>query len=114
MWITENSPADAMFALEPKNMSVAGEDAQGFRAIAQRSMLADALKDSGAVSMFPPLAEEWYRQVSSASGWRHFQAAGLRSLGGTYGGGWGVLQQPRSPGLACPYQNSALLACRPD
>jgi len=39
-----------------------GEDTHGFRAIAQRSMIADAGKDSGAVSMFPPLADEWYQQ----------------------------------------------------
>jgi hypothetical protein len=103
-----------MFALDPKHMSIAGEDAQGFRAIAQRSMLADALKDSGAVSMFPPLADEWYRQVSAASDWRRFQAADLRSLGTKYGVGWVVLQQPGVPGLACPYQNSAVLVCRLD
>jgi len=114
IWIRENTPADAMFALDPKHMSIAGEDAQGFRAIAQRSMLADALKDSGAVSMFPPLAEEWYRQVSAESDWRHFQAADLRTLGAKYGVGWVVLQQPGVPGLACPYQNSAVLVCRVD
>jgi len=95
-------------------MWIAGEDAQGFRAIAQRSMLADALKDSGAVSMFPPLAEEWYRQVSAASDWRRFQAADFRSLGAKYGVGWVVLQQPGVPGLACPYQDSAVLVCRLD
>jgi len=114
IWIRENTPADAMFALDPKHMSIAGEDAQGFRAIAQRSMLADALKDSGAVSMFPPLAEEWYRQVSAESDWRHFQAADLRTLGAKYGVGWVVLQQPGVSGLACPYQNSAVLVCRVD
>jgi len=114
IWIRENTPAEAMFALDPKHMSIAGEDAQGFRAIAQRSMLADALKDSGAVSMFPPLAEEWYRQVSAASDWRRFQAADLRGLGAKYGVGWVVLQQPGVPGLECPYQNSTVLVCRLD
>src|SRR5947208_16247304 len=101
-----------MFALDPKHMSIAGEDAQGFRAIAQRSMLADALKDSGAVSMFPPLAEEWYRQVSAASDWRHFQAADLRSLGWKCCVGWVVLQQAGVRGLDCSYSKSAVLVFR--
>jgi hypothetical protein len=35
-------------------------------------MLADAVKDSGAVSMFPPLAGEWLRQVDAQRGWRIF------------------------------------------
>src|SRR5260370_18696493 len=55
-WIRANTPEDAYFALNPKHMALPGEDQHGFRAIAQRSMLADAVKDSGAASMFPPLA----------------------------------------------------------
>ena len=62
-WSRDNTPLDARFALDPDHMRIAGEDSNGFRAISQRSMLADVVKDSGAVSMFPPLAEEWLRQV---------------------------------------------------
>jgi hypothetical protein len=53
VWIRQNTPVDALFALDPFHMQIPGEDANGFRVIAQRSML-DAVKDSGAVAMFPP------------------------------------------------------------
>jgi len=40
------TPRDAVFALDPNYMLIAGEDQHGFRAIAERSALADALKDN--------------------------------------------------------------------
>ncbi len=112
LWIRQNTPVDAIFALDPLYMRIPGEDAQGFRAIAQRSMLADAIKDSGAVSMFPPLAEEWFKQVQAQSGWKSFQMQDFHRLQTEYGVTWVVLQQPGLVGLHCPYQNSAALVCR--
>jgi len=111
-WIRTNTPRDAVFALDPYHMSIPGEDANGFRAIAQRSMLADAVKDSGAVTMFPPMAEEWLKQVQSQSGWKTFQPQDYRRLQAGYGVNWVVLQQPGTPGLDCPYQNAAVFVCR--
>jgi hypothetical protein len=112
IWVRQTTPTDAVFALDPLHMRIPGEDTQGFRAIAQRSMLADAIKDSGAVSMFPPLAEEWFRQVQAQSGWKQFQLQDFRRLQAEYGVGWVVVQQPGVAGLDCPYQNSAVLVCR--
>jgi hypothetical protein len=111
-WIRTNTPGDAVFALDPFHMQIPGEDANGFRAIAQRSMLADAVKDSGAVTMFPPLAEEWLKQVQSQSGWKTFQAQDFRRLQAEYNVNWVVLQQPDVAGLDCPYQNAVVLVCR--
>jgi hypothetical protein len=111
-WIQTNTPRDAVFALDPFHMDSPGEDAHGFRAIAQRSMLADAVKDSGAVTMFPRMAEEWVKQVQSQSGWKTFQAQDFRRLQTEYGVNWVVLQQPAAMGLECPYQNAAVLVCR--
>ena len=111
-WIRTSTPRDAVFALDPFHMNIPGEDANGFRAIAQRSMLADAVKDSGAVSMFPPMAEEWLKQVQSQSGWKTFQLKDFRRLQAEYGANWVVLQQPGTAGLDCPYQNAAVLVCR--
>jgi hypothetical protein len=112
LWIRENTPVDAIFALDPLYMRIPGEDAQGFRAIAQRSVLADAIKDSGAVSMFPPLAKEWFKQVQAQSGWKSFQMQDFHRLQTEYGVTWVVLQQPGLVGLNCPYQNSVVLVCR--
>jgi hypothetical protein len=111
-WIRVNTPADAVFALDPFHMHIAGEDENGFRAIAQRSMLADAVKDSGAVTMFPPMAEEWLRQVQAQGGWKTFQAQDFRRLRAEYAVNWVVLQRPGVAGLECPYQNAAVLVCR--
>jgi hypothetical protein len=111
-WIRTNTPHNAVFALDPFHMSIPGEDANGFRAIAQRSMLADAVKDSGAVTMFPPMAEEWLRQVQAQSRWKTFQAQDFLRLEAEYGVNWVVLQQPGTAGLDCPYHNAAVLVCR--
>jgi hypothetical protein len=112
-WTRENTPVTAMFALDPYHMRIPGEDVNGFRAIAERSMLADAVKDSGAASMFPPLADEWLRQVDAQRGWRDFQPADYHRLQTEFGVNWVVVQNPVT-GLDCPYQNTAVSVCRLD
>jgi hypothetical protein len=112
IWTRNNTPADAVFALDPYHMDIPGEDENGFRAIAERSMLADALKDSGAVSMFPLMAEEWLRQVQAQSGWKKFGLQDFQRLHAEYGVNWVVVQQPGVSGLNCPYQNQAVRVCR--
>ena len=111
-WIRNNTPVDAVFALDPAHMNIPGEDSNGFRAISQRSMLADAVKDSGAVTMFPPLAEEWERQVKAQGGWKNFQARDFSRLHATYGVTWVIVQQPNRDNMSCPYQNQAAMVCR--
>ena len=111
-WIQRNTPANSIFALDPKYMSLPGEDEQGFRAIARRSSLADAIKDSGAVSMFPAMADEWWRQVQAQSGWSKFQLQDFQRLQRAYGVNWVVLQPPGVARLDCPYQNSTVKVCR--
>lgn len=113
-WIRDNTPEDAYFALNPRHMALPGEDQQGFRAIAQRSMLADSVKDSGAASMFPPLAKPWKEQVTAQKDWTHLTRADLLRLKQLYGVNWVVLEQPGLPGLSCPYQNPTLQVCRLD
>jgi hypothetical protein len=114
LWIRDNTPVDAYFALNPDHMRLETEDQHGFRALAERSMLADNVKDSGAVTMFPALAETWQEQVRSQSGWKSFQRADFARLKQTYGVNWVVLEKPSSLGLACPYDNARLLVCRLD
>jgi hypothetical protein len=110
-WVRENTPNNAYFALNPQHMGLPGEDQHGFRAIAERSMLADALKDSGAASMFPQLAEEWQRQMQAEQGWSRFQLNDFKRLRGQFGVNWVVLEHPVA-GLDCPYANGSLQACR--
>ena len=113
-WVRVNTPESAYFAMDPSAMQIPGEDEHGFRAIAQRSLLADGVKDSGAVSMFPNLAEEWRDQVNAQRGWKKFQLADFQRLKTRYGVDWVVVEQPGAAGLACPYGNWRVRVCTID
>ncbi len=112
LWIRDNTPVDAYFALDPEHMELPGEDQHGFRAIAERSMLADKTKDSGAVTMFPALAEGWQEQVHAQAGWKTFQFADFDRLHQKFGVNWVVLTGAGISGMTCPYQNIAVTVCR--
>jgi hypothetical protein len=112
LWVRDHTPVDAYFALPPDHMALPGEDQHGFRAIAERSRLADRIKDSGAVTMFPALAQTWRQQVRTEDGWRNFQAADFQRLKHMFGVNWVVLQAPGVSGLPCPYENRAVMVCR--
>lgn len=111
-WAREHTPEDALFALDPRYSHIAGEDTQGFRSIAERSMLADAGKDSGAVSMFPAMADEWQAQVEARRGWAHFQLNDFQRLRDEYQVSWVAVAQPGAAGLDCPYENRVVRVCR--
>src|SRR6266542_988061 len=119
LWIRENTPSNAYFAVNPEHMRLTGEDQHGFRALAERSMLADLVKDSGSVSMFPNMAETWKEQTTAQSGWKAFGRADFARLLQRYGVDWVVLdrssaafESPSGAGLECPYSNSRLRVCR--
>jgi hypothetical protein len=112
LWIRKNTPENAIFALDPYYMRIRGEDTIGFRCRAERSRTVDVNKDSGAVSMFPPLAEEWWEQLQVLRGWKSFQKADFLRIKEQYGVSWIVLQQPGVAGLECPYQNREVQVCR--
>jgi hypothetical protein len=112
LWIRQNTPVDAYFALHPDHMALSGEDQHGFRAIAERSMLADNIKDSGAVSMFPNLADTWREQVRAQQGWNEFQVSDFQRLKQRFGVNWVVVDRSRERGLSCPYQNPTVAVCR--
>lgn len=113
-WIRYNTPVNAIFALNPHHMALDREDQHGFRVLAERSMLADAVKDPGATTMFPdlPLAEHWKRQAEAQRGWEHFQLADFERLRRDWGVSWVVVDQPNVAGLDCLYANRTLRVCR--
>ncbi|MGA3348263.1 MAG: hypothetical protein ABSC33_04520 [Candidatus Sulfotelmatobacter sp.] len=112
LWIRQNTPVDAIFALDPNYMNLTGEDEIGFRCTAERSRLADDVKDNGAVSMFPPLAENWWAQVQAQTPWKNLRLEDFERLKSKYGVGWVIVQQPGILGLDCLHQNSAVVVCR--
>ena len=117
-WISKNTPTDSQFAIDPYYMALPGEDYHGFRALAERSVLADYIKDAGMVARVPRLAERWQAEVDAQRDWKHFRAADFEHLKNRFGVDWVVLaRQPansETAGLPCPYQNGQVLVCRVD
>jgi hypothetical protein len=118
-WTRANTPVDALFALDPRHMQLPGEDENGFRARAERSMLADLTKDKGAASMFPPLSVKWAEQVGDEKNFQDFRKEDFERLRRKYGVSWVVIKQSAalkngSDGLDCRYENSAVRVCRID
>ncbi len=53
LWVRNNTPKTAVFAVDSRYFMDAGTDVHGFRSISERSALADYFKDGGVVSLFP-------------------------------------------------------------
>jgi len=112
LWIRGHTPKNAVFALDPEYMTSPGEDMHGFRAVAERSVLADSVKDSGAVSLFPQLAEDWKNQTQAETGWRNFQMQDFEKLATEFPITWILTRSPAPIGMACPYANRDVVVCR--
>lgn len=112
LWARDNTPQKAIFALPPRYLLIHGEDLHGFRAIAERSMLADWVKDSGVASVFPQMAPEWEREQQLTAGWEHYTAPDFYALAGRSPASWVIVQSAQATGLRCPYRNSAVAICR--
>jgi Dolichyl-phosphate-mannose-protein mannosyltransferase len=113
-WTRQNTPVDSLFALDPHYMTLPGEDYHGFRALAERSALADYEKDAGMAARVPRLAPRWLREVNAQNGWQNFQAADFQRLKQEFGVTWVILyaqEEPRET-MTCPYQNGPLQVCR--
>jgi hypothetical protein len=111
-WISRNTPVDSQFALDPRYMELPGEDYHGFRALAERSVLADELKDAGMAARVPRLAPRWLREVEAQRGWRGFKRPDFLRLKAEFGVDWVVQTAPGVEGLPCPYRNSQVVVCR--
>jgi hypothetical protein len=111
LWIRENTPQNAVFALDSNYTKIASEDTQGFRATAVRSALVDELKDGGVVAIFPKLAPLWKSQRDLEMGLDRIsdeeRAARLRPAGVT----WLLLSADAETHLNCPYRNAAVAVC---
>jgi hypothetical protein len=111
-WIRENTPPDAYFAAGPDYMRRPGNDYHSFRALAERSVLADAVKDSAVATQVPRLSTRWLEEVEAQGGWEHFTPTDYECLKTRFGIKWVLIERPARKGMDCPYENAALLACR--
>lgn len=111
-WVRGNTPVDAYFALDPYYMQLPGEDYHSFRALAQRSELADAVKDAAVATQVPDITPLWQQQTQAAAGWQHFRKQDFLRLQLQFGVNWIIVQGPEIDGLDCPYKNETVAVCR--
>lgn len=112
VWVRTHTPRNAVFALDANYITATGEDAQNFKAIAERSALPDYAKDGGIASIAPDLTDEWTSAVAAELNLnREDDADRLRHLRGT-GADWIVLPHNSSTRFPCVYANAAVKVCR--
>ncbi len=118
-WVRQNTPVDSYFALDPHYETLPGENYHGFRALAERSALADYEKDAGMAARVPSLAPRWLREVSVLNGWRTFQSLDFQRLRNQFGVNWILLSRadrqfsnPDSAVMICRYANQDVKVCR--
>ena len=113
LWIRHNTPADAVFAVDSRYFKDAAVDVHGFRAISERSALADYYKDGGVVTLFPDLADEWKEMSNATYGLNRFTLAQFRTLRREYPEvSWTVIHGTAPTGLNCPYEGDSYSVCR--
>jgi hypothetical protein len=111
-WVRTHTPRDAYFAMDPYYLGLPGEDYHSFRALAERSQLADMIKDPSVVTQVPELGPEWGREVEATSGWRNFRAADFERLKRDFGVNWVLVTNTGGKGLLCQWHNQAVAVCR--
>lgn len=112
LWIRDHTPKDALFALDADYINAPGEDAQCFRAIAERSALPDYSKDGGEASIAPELTPAWKQgQAAQQRLGQETDAERLAALQ-PLAVSWLVLQSRASTGFDCPYENTTVKVCR--
>jgi hypothetical protein len=112
LWIRQNTPKDALLALDADYITKPGEDAQSFRAIAERSALPDYSKDGGEASITPDLTSAWVQGQVAQSGLSDAtdarRIAALKPLGVD----WVVLERNAATAFVCDYANEVVKVCR--
>jgi hypothetical protein len=112
LWIRDNTAEDTIFALDNDYIEWPGEDAQGFRAIAERSAVADYFKDGGIASNFRQAAAPWLQGSQATARLNgatdEQRLARLRPLGVD----WIVLPAQANTAFPCPYTNASVRVCQ--
>jgi hypothetical protein len=112
LWIRDHTPRNAVFAVDSRYFKEPGVDVHGFRAVSERSDLADYFKDGGVVALFPRLAPEWKQMSDATYGLNRFRAEDFVRLAARYPVTWTVIHGGAPAGMSCPYQERDYAVCR--
>ncbi len=112
LWMRANTPRNAVVAMDADYIALPGEDGHVFRAMAERSSLADYWKDGGSAAIFPQLAPRWMAEHSAEKKLDSLsdreRLARLVPLGAT----WLILPMASPTSFLCPYRNAAVKVCK--
>lgn len=111
-WVRQNTPQDAYFALDPHYLELDGEDYHSFRALAERSQMADAIKDTAVVTQVPDLGPRWERETTATANWKNFHLDDFERLKQGFGVDWVIVDLAQDTGLDCRWHNATLAVCK--
>ena len=113
LWVRGHTLTTAVFALDARYITEGhDEDAQGFRAITERNVLADYSKDGGVASVAADLSEVWLGEVRAQANLnRETDAERLGRLV-PRAVTWVVLDTASMTGWECPYTNATVKVCK--
>ena len=112
LWVRQNTPENAVFAVDSRYFMDPNVDVHGFRANSERAALADYFKDGGVVAMFPALAPEWKQMSDATYGLNHFKKEDFARLASQYPVTWTVIHGAAPDGMECPYQQRGYAVCK--
>ncbi len=112
VWARQNTPRQALFALDAHYITYPGEDAQYFSAIAERSALPDYSKDGGLAAIAPQYAQDWAVAQAVQTGLNGEtdtqRLLALQRLPVD----WIMLLAAARTAFPCPFSNSSAKVCR--
>ncbi len=112
LWARAKTPANAIFAMDADYIALPGEDGHVFRAMAERSSLADYWKDGGTAAVFPQLAPTWMRESTAEKDLDSLSDVERASRLAPFGVTWIILRRGSRTSFSCPYKNAAVMVCR--
>ncbi len=111
-WIRNDTPSNAIFAMDANYIPLPGEDGHVFRAMAERSSLAGYDKEGGAAAVFPQLADTWMVEQTAEKNLDGISDQQRIDRLAPFGVTWLILPRSSHTSLVCPYKNAAVMVCR--
>ncbi|HEX4756916.1 MAG TPA: hypothetical protein VH308_03005 [Terracidiphilus sp.] len=112
VWIRDHTAQDSVIAMDANYITDAGEDAQNFRAIADRSAIPDYSKDGGLAAIAPDLTADWIAGEAFQQGLDRATDPQRIAILRVSSARWVVLSQGASTQFDCPYSNNSMKVCR--
>ena len=112
LWVRNNTPQNALIALDANYITASDEDGQNFRAIAERSALPDYSKDGGTAAIAPDLADQWREGQRLQFHLNEEIGAGQTTMLDAEDVNWVVVSKGAATNLRCPYVNEGVKVCR--